>query len=58
MSDDEFMMDAEDYGFEYESEDEDQPDVNLENQYYNAKGTAAWLVFPLNLIVRVSLEGG
>ena len=41
MDDDDFMMDTEDYDLEYESEDENQPDVNLENKYYNAKGTFA-----------------
>eukprot|EP00002_Diphylleia_rotans_P034631 TRINITY_DN7467_c0_g1_i2.p1 TRINITY_DN7467_c0_g1~~TRINITY_DN7467_c0_g1_i2.p1 ORF type:complete len:348 (-),score=88.96 TRINITY_DN7467_c0_g1_i2:139-1182(-) len=32
------MSDGEDdYGFEYSEEDDDQPDVDIENQYYNAK---------------------
>jgi len=40
MSDDDFMLgdDAEDYGFEYESDDGEEPDASLENQYYSAKG--------------------
>jgi len=42
MSDDDFMLgdDAEDYGFEYESDDGEEPDASLENQYYSAKGTS------------------
>jgi len=31
------MSDDEDYGFEY-SEDDEEEDVNIENQYYNSKG--------------------
>jgi len=31
------MSDEEDYGFEY-SEDDEEEDVNIENQYYNSKG--------------------
>ena len=51
MSDDEYMEDVEDYGFvsspspfllfyfqEYEDDSGDEPDVDLENQYYSAKG--------------------
>lgn len=41
MSDDDFMMDSdqEDFDFEYEDDgDEESPDVDIENQYYNAKG--------------------
>ncbi len=34
MSDDEM----EDYGFEYSDEDPEEEDVDIENQYYNAKG--------------------
>ncbi|GAX78776.1 hypothetical protein CEUSTIGMA_g6213.t1 [Chlamydomonas eustigma] len=34
MSDD----DMEDYGFEYSEEEQDEEDVDIENQYYNAKG--------------------
>jgi len=42
MSDDDFMLgdDAEDYGFEYESDDGEEPDASLENQYYSAKGAS------------------
>ncbi|KAG0300606.1 hypothetical protein BGZ98_009046 [Dissophora globulifera] len=39
--DDDFMMEEEeeeDYDFDYEDEDGDEPDVGLENKYYNAKG--------------------
>ena len=40
MSDDDFMMDDnEDYGFEYESDEGPEPDVDMENQYYNSKGS-------------------
>lgn len=35
MSDD----DMEDYGFEYSDEDVEEEDVDIENQYYNSKGT-------------------
>mmetsp|Transcript_33556 Transcript_33556/g.99906 ORF Transcript_33556/g.99906 Transcript_33556/m.99906 type:complete len:438 (-) Transcript_33556:1484-2797(-) len=35
MSDD----DMEDYGFEYSDEEPDEEDVDIENQYYNAKGS-------------------
>uniref|UniRef100_A0A158P7S2 COP9 signalosome complex subunit 2 n=1 Tax=Angiostrongylus cantonensis TaxID=6313 RepID=A0A158P7S2_ANGCA len=37
MSDD-VMDDDEDYGFEYEDDSGSEPDVDLENQYYTAKG--------------------
>eukprot|EP00126_Sphaerothecum_destruens_P012999 Sdes_comp22245_c0_seq1m20741 len=38
MSEDDFMCDSEeDYGFEYEEESSSEPDVDLENQYYNSK---------------------
>ncbi|KAG0234097.1 hypothetical protein BGW41_001234 [Actinomortierella wolfii] len=38
--DDDFMMEEEDedYDFDYEDEDGEEPDVDLENKYYNAKG--------------------
>ncbi|KAJ1366325.1 COP9 signalosome subunit 2 [Parelaphostrongylus tenuis] len=32
------MDDDEDYGFEYEDDSGSEPDVDLENQYYTAKG--------------------
>lgn len=32
------MGDSEDYGFEYETDSEEEQDVDIENQYYNAKG--------------------
>jgi len=35
MADDEM----EDYGFEYSDEDPEEEDVDVENQYYNSKGT-------------------
>eukprot|EP01137_Pigoraptor_chileana_P015100 Opistho-2@70619 len=37
--DDDFMMDEgeEDYGLEYEDDEGSEPDVDLENQYYNSK---------------------
>ncbi|CAJ0595329.1 unnamed protein product [Cylicocyclus nassatus] len=35
---DDFMDDDEDYGFEYEDDSGSEPDVDLENQYYTAKG--------------------
>jgi hypothetical protein len=33
------MEDLEDYGFEYSDEDSIEDDADIENQYYNAKGT-------------------
>ena len=30
--------DMEDYGFEYSDEEPEEEDVDIENQYYNAKG--------------------
>ena len=32
--------DMEDYGFEYSEEEQEEQDVDIENQYYNAKGTS------------------
>ncbi|CAB3407844.1 unnamed protein product [Caenorhabditis bovis] len=40
MSDD-GMDDDEDYGFEYEDDSGSEPDVDMENQYYTAKGLRA-----------------
>jgi COP9 signalosome complex subunit 2 len=40
MSDDDFMLesDNEDYEFDYEdNSEEESPDVDIENRYYNAK---------------------
>ena len=34
--------DMEDYGFEYSEEEQEEQDVDIENQYYNAKGTSDW----------------
>ena len=36
--------DMEDYGFEYSEEEQEEQDVDIENQYYNAKGTSNWFV--------------
>lgn len=35
------MVDAdmEDYGFEYSDEEQEEQDVDIENQYYNSKGS-------------------
>jgi hypothetical protein len=39
MSDDDFMLEDEGYDFEYSSGEEDEaPDTDVENRYYNAKG--------------------
>ena len=46
MSDyeDEFMCDEdEDYDLEYSEDSNSEPDVDLENQYYNSK--VRWLIF-------------
>ncbi|CAG8449053.1 7101_t:CDS:10 [Acaulospora colombiana] len=38
MSDDDFMLEDEEYTFDYEEDEEqEEPDVDLENKYYNAK---------------------
>lgn len=38
MSDDDFMVDDdEDYDLEYDEDSTSEPDVDLENQYYNSK---------------------
>lgn len=37
MSDDDM-----DYGFEYSDEDVEEADVDIENQYYNSKGTSRY----------------
>ncbi|CAJ0842224.1 4836_t:CDS:10 [Entrophospora sp. SA101] len=38
-NDDDFMLedDEEDYNFDYEDDEQEEPDVDLENKYYNAK---------------------
>ncbi|CAG0898859.1 unnamed protein product [Cyprideis torosa] len=38
MSEDEFSMDDEDYDLVYSEDSNSEPDVDLENQYYNSKG--------------------
>lgn len=35
----------EDYGFEYSDEEQDEEQVDVENQYYNAKGSSLALFF-------------
>lgn len=35
--------DMEDYGFEYSDEETEEQDVDIENQYYNSKGTTLFL---------------
>jgi len=37
MSDDDFMDDDEEYDLEYSTDSNSEPDVDLENQYYNSK---------------------
>ncbi|CAG8511503.1 6771_t:CDS:10 [Acaulospora morrowiae] len=37
MSDDDFMLEDEDYNFDYEDDEQEEPDVDLENKYYAAK---------------------
>ena len=37
MSDDNMSDNEEDYDLEYSEDDDSQPDVDLENQYYNSK---------------------
>ena len=52
MSDyeDEFMCDEdEDYDLEYSEDSNSEPDVDLENQYYNSK-VRIWTV-PMNVIL-------
>ena len=47
MSDKEDMMDDEDYEFDYEDSDQDQDDgqVDMENEYYTAKGYPTQTLF-------------
>ncbi len=33
------MVSVADYGFEYSDEEVEEEDVDIENQYYNSKGT-------------------
>jgi len=35
--------------FIYEDEEEEEPDVDVENGYYNAKGTGQWLSLVSNI---------
>lgn len=37
----------EDYGFEYSDDEPEEQDVDIENQYYNSKGTWNYLVSTL-----------
>lgn len=39
--------DMEDYGFEYSEEEPEEQDVDIENQYYNSKGTSVIYKFLL-----------
>ena len=39
--------DMEDYGFEYSDEEPEEQDVDIENQYYNSKGTIRFLKLTL-----------
>ena len=34
----------EDYGFEYSDEEEVEQDVDIENQYYNSKGSVLLII--------------
>ena len=45
------MSDIEDdYGFEYSDDEElDEEDIDIENQYYNSKGTSALPLAHVNL---------
>ncbi|KAI9595574.1 COP9 signalosome complex subunit 2-like protein [Syncephalis fuscata] len=65
MSDDDFMLEDEDgYDFEYSSgEEEDAPDADLENKYYNAKslkdeGDAAGAIKEFQQVVEAEEEKG
>ena len=44
--------DMEDYGFEYSEEEPEEQDVDIENQYYNSKGTSV----AYNFLFENSLE--
>ena len=39
--------DMEDYGFEYSDEEPEEQDVDIENQYYNSKGSFFSFLFIL-----------
>ena len=36
--------DMEDYGFEYSDEEQEEQDVDIENQYYNSKGSVLLII--------------
>lgn len=40
----------EDYGFEYSDEEPEEQDVDIENQYYNSKGTIMFLTLTIFLL--------
>ena len=45
----------EDYGFEYSDEEQDEEQVDVENQYYNAKGSRSPFFFLFFLLSSFSL---
>lgn len=47
------MMEDEDYEFDYEDSDQDQDDgqVDMENEYYTAKGVASCLLILLSAVL-------
>ena len=60
MSDDDFMVDDdEDYDLEYDEDSTSEPDVDLENQYYNSKALKDTPELALDSFERViALENG
>ena len=44
--DDDYMVEDEDYDLEYSEDSNSEPDVDLENQYYNSKSLKVNLLFP------------
>ena len=43
--DDDYMVEDEDYDLEYSEDSNSEPDVDLENQYYNSKSLKVNLLF-------------
>lgn len=50
--------DMEDYGFEYSDEEPEEQDVDIENQYYNTKGTCLDIIHLKSFIeAQLALSG-
>lgn len=45
------MSDEEDYGFEYSDEEEEEKNIEIENEYYIAKGSPLLLLFSSSISI-------